>query len=682
MFKEQRSREDELSKVATIAENLRKGENKFKRIYSRCKRDLEVCNGVESSQYSDRDIKVRGEDRAQFSFPVLDKFVEQICGNYNLSPFGIMYESNNAEANAKARMITSIAKGIENRCDAKSIYRNALRNIATFGYSWIHVTTDYDNPEDDSLDVSIKIEGISDYSSVIIDPLSVAPDGRDANWIAHEDFLSAKEAEDTYGPEVLEYCEGGLFESQNIRYSEEDTVPIVTYYSKEVSKKQVYIGPNGDVIEKQKDGYTPKLRTKTDIKCTKLVGNKIISEQVLDNVNIIPLIPVYGLPVYDEGEMQYIGIVHRAIDTQTLLNYAGSLTAERLALSPKANYMADIDAISPFMETWKNSSRSNIPVLPFRSYDPDQKRQLAPPMKQDTAVNVSDVTQLQSNFLSMVSSIVGMPEIGMAGSQRKNETAEAVLTRQKAQETILSTFYENLSTSIEAVGRVLLQLLASTYNSVRKVPYEKDGKMSVEEIDFTELDIIPSEYEISVTSGPLQASVRKENAQSLLSLISLIGPSGLSLLPEVIDNLDLSDDKGSIKQKVEMIAQQSLQGAEGMQAQQQVQQLSQQNQVLMQQLQVLQGELNKSQSSIANAQIKSQTDILKQQMANENRLDVERLKLQGDVVLQKSQAELDAEKAILDSQLELEQTFVEEQQRLNEAQAQIDLINKSRGVGY
>jgi hypothetical protein len=668
--------ENDISTVASITRDIQDAEDHYRSIFQRCKRDLQVANGIDNSQYSERDTRVRGEDRAQFSFPVIDKYVERVIGNYNLSPFGIKFEAMDNERVVQARLLSTVIKGIENKSNAKDIYRQVLRGITTYGYGWVHVTTEYDNPEDDSLDVSIKLEYVNDYSSVLQDPKSQATNGSDARWRAHVDYLTPSEAKATYGEDCLESSgESALFDSDLLRHSIENVVPLVTYYSKEEKKEQVFIDVDGKVSNKKKKGYSPKLKTKQVIKCTKLVGNTIVFEQELKGLTILPLVPCYGLPVYNNGKMQSVGIVHRAIDTQTLLNYSGSLAAERLALSPKANYIVDFGSIRPFFENWKNSAKSTQPVLPFNSKDPKTGEQYIPPMKQDLAVNISDVSTLQQQYISIIGDIIGMPNEGMS-SGGPAETAEAVLTRTKSAETILSTLYENLGSTISEVGRVALQMIVENYNTIRTVPIVKDGKMGYEEIDFEGLDINPREMDVIVSEGPMSASQRKENLKSLLAVIQISGPSGLSLLPEVVANIDLDDEDESIKTKVNMIAQQVVDS--GQKDQQiaemgsQLAQSQQQSQVMAQQLTVLQGELNKQQASVASTQIKSQSDILKTQLNNEARMDLERLRQGGDMVENKQQAELDAEAMILKERIELEKNVAREQARLATLQPQIN----------
>lgn len=666
---DEESLKDELEKVQSISKDIKNAEDKFKNIWSRCKRDLEAANGIDNSQYSDRDDKVRGEGRAKFSFPILDKFIERVVGNYNASPFGIQYESNSVENTPKSQIVSSVVKGIENRSKGKDVYREGLRNATTVGYGWIHVTTEYDNEEDDSLDVSIKLESIKDYSSVLIDPLSTQVDGSDANWIAHVDYLSPKEAKSTYGSEVLETQEGGLFESDFSNSTESDNkeVPLVTYYCKEDNKKQIYISQNGEISETPLPGFQPKLKKTVSVKCIKIVGNKIIFEHVLEGVKSLPIVPVYGLPKFHEGTQQYTGIVHPAIDTQTLLNYSGSLAAERLALGPKSNYIADIDAISPFMETWKNSSKSYVPVLPYKSKDKNGVA-LNPPIKQDTAINVSDVVGLQNQFINIVSSIIGMPDAGMAGDQLNNESATSALLRERSQETILSTLYENLASSITQTGKVVLELLASTYNTTRKVPYDSNGKVEMKEVPFEALNIIPNEYEISVQSGPMMASQRKENLRSLLAVSTMLGPQGVALLPEIVDNIELQDETQTIKQKVEMLANQVISAADQQGLAQQAEMMAQENAALKQQVDGLTQQVLAMTQDTAEAQIRSQTEILKTQMNNETKMDVERLKQFGGIEKEKTKAELEAEQLILEQKIELEKQMAEYQAQLQQYQ--------------
>jgi len=677
------SRMNELQTINHIKNHITDGEGYFDTIYTRCKDDLKMANGTEGSQYSELDRKNRGENRAEFSFPVLDKFVERIVGNYNLSPFGIEYSPYDSAMSDKATVIQAVVSGIETRSKGKSVYRQALRSQSTVGYSWIHVTSEYDNPEDDSLDVSLRIEFIQDYSSVLMDPLSTDVAGCDAKWVAHVDKISLREAKELYGDDVCMYSDEGLFSADLERdLSANTTIKVVTHYEKVTKKKTVYIGEDGDVSEEKIDGYRAKEKTNTYVKCIKAVGNKVVFETELDQT-YLPIVPVYGLPIYQDGKPQYVGIIHRAIDSQKLLNYAASAAAERLARSNKTEFVGPARAIQAHADVWENSSKSLYPYLPFDDID-ENGNPIKGPIKVDTAINVNDVMPMTQMYLSTISSVVGMSEDGIAGASSAQETAEAALLKAKASETVLSTLYENLASSIEQVGRVLLQMVSAMYDTDRVVPLtQKSGETIRDMVPFTSMNIMPNEYEVAVSAGPLLATQRKENLRSLIAVSQLMGPSGSLILPEIIDSIDLGKESANVKQKAEMIAQMNMQQAQQgpqmqmqlQQSQQQIAQLQQQNKQMEAIIQQLNGQLIDSKVDLQRDQMKIEADLLKTNMNNEAKLDIQRLKGGQQSVLEDQKAENSMEKTITEQQMELMRQMAENQAEIDARQ---NLLNNFR----
>ena len=667
--------QQDLIKIDAIKKDIDNAYDAASSTFERCEEDSRLCQwDRQLSQFSETDNSVRGANRATFQFPVLDKFVERIVGGYNQSPYGITYTAMNDTKKAQARILSSVAKGVETRSGAKAVYRTALRGAATTGYGWTHLTTEYNNEEDNSLDVSIRIEAIYDYSSVLLDPLSREVDARDARYVAHIDYMSPKEAEDMYGKEVKDYAnEGGMFTSKIQQGDPDESIPIVTFYEKVTKKSMAYIGEDGDESEEPMEGYRGKEKKTVTVRCTKLVGNRIIYDEDM-GLKYLPIVPTYGLPVMIDGRQEYVGIIHRAKDAQRLLNYSASLAAERLALSPKANYMVSDRSIQGYEELWKNSAKSNIPALVWRDIDTKTGTPIAPPIKVDTAVNLGDVMTSQQSQISLISSITGMSETGMGDMTGRMETATTTLLKSKASETILSTIYENLACSIEQCGRVMLDMISVYYDTDRSVPVVMDGNTSHKEIPFSQMDIVPSEYEVASQAGPLLATQRKENAGMLLAVAELMGPSAMAIMPEIIDSIDLDDENGTVKKKVEAIAQMSLQaGGDPAQTQMQMQQMQMEMDAMRQENAKLQQQLVQEKMSLTKEEISSRTDLLQTQMNNENKLDVERLKLAGQSSLQDQKASTDVNQMILEDQLELESDIRTEQKEIE------DFIKRATG---
>ena len=75
---------DGVDEAAHIKELLSGADNEWGRIHTRMKQDLRYVGAAD--QWDSGDIMLRGENRARQQFPLLDKYVERIVGNYNLNP--------------------------------------------------------------------------------------------------------------------------------------------------------------------------------------------------------------------------------------------------------------------------------------------------------------------------------------------------------------------------------------------------------------------------------------------------------------------------------------------------------------------------------------------------------------------------------------------------------------------
>jgi len=206
-----------------------------------------------------------------------------------------------------------------------------------------------------------------------------------------------------------------------------------------------------------------------------------------------------------------------------------------------------------------------------------------------------------------------------------------------------------------------MDMMSVYYDTDRTVPMVLDGKSSREAIPFSQMDIIPNEFEVSSQAGPLLATQRKENLRSLLAVAQMMGPNAMTIMPEIVNSIDLDDENGTLKQKVDMIAQMSLQaGGNPEMMQQQMQQLQGELDNMRQQNMELQRRLMQEQMNLTEAEMKIRADLTKQQMINDNKLDVETLKIQGGITEENVKADNARNLSILENRMELEKDMQEE----------------------
>ena len=366
------------------------------------------------------------------------------------------------------------------------------------------------------------------------------------------------------------------------------------------------------------------------VKKTRIVGDCIANNDGQKQVEIplkrIPIVPVYGLPVIENCRVNYISIVHRAIDAQKDINFAVSTGAERLALSPTAKILASVEGITGMEAMYKDANRSNRSVLTYKALD-EAGNPLPAPTKLDPAVNSTDIAQYYNLYTQAIAECVGIPLDGIGGSTTKQLTAEETITKARAAETVLSTLYENLAASVRAVGKIVLELIHSQYVGNRPVvSMDADGNSRVETQDFGN-GINVDNLNIRVEAGPLLSTQRKENVRSFLQLYQLAPDIYKPLLfSKIVDNIDGVD--ATFQQAVKQIAAQGLDKA-AMDAQK-LQTLEADNQRLKEALNNAQIALASAKARSSDAGVKAQAQVVAAQISADAGIKKELIKQQGE----------------------------------------------------
>jgi hypothetical protein len=583
-------------------------------VRTRMRTDIKFASGVDD-QWTEEDTQARGPSRARMQFPIFSAYISKIVGAYNANPFAIKLEGEE-QSDAVERLNEKIVE-IEDESNAKNIYSSALRNALSCGYGFIYATTE----KDEKGEPCVRIEAVPNPLSIFFDPNSTKVDGSDGEYFIHREDITRDKAKRLFGEEATESSENdGVFYNTNT----DTSVPVLTFWYKE---------------------------KKNSVAVVKVVGNKIIDEQTLP-IRRLPIVLVAGEAVLkaDSGAVEYTGIVHKAIDAQRLLNYAVSLSGERLALSPKANYLVVADSIKAHTKLWKQANKINPPALPYDLYD-EKGRTLAPPTKQDTAINVGDIGGLTSLYTDAVAQIIGIPIEGIV-ENHSVQTAEEVITKAKASESILSCYYENLASSIKALGAALIELISYVY----KYDAPKDGATR-----------------ISVSAGPLLSTMRKEKLRSFYAMATALPEYKAILAPRMLECMDGADEElveqakaiSAMQLTKEQAALQQAQtappaggeGVEGTGAN--VEDLLQQKAQLEGLVQRLTAELEAVKNSVNGEVLKAQNAVLMEDLKHRHAMELEAMKQAGANTRQANELQAEAEREVFRAEQEQAQTIEE-----------------------
>ena len=190
--------------------------------------------------------------------------------------------------------------------------------------------------------------------------------------------------------------------------------------------------------------------------------------------------------------------------------------------------------------------------------------------------------------------------------------------------------------------------------------------------DFDAVRLKPGDLAVDIDAGPLLGTQRKENLRSLISLLS-ISPDTFRpvVFAQACRYIDGVDD--GFKQNVDKIAlftmQQAVQGAGN------AQQLVQENQALKTQLAEAQRALLQAASDQQASETRTRADLLKVQLQNQNRLDVEALKQQGETGRTILDAQMDAERDARRAYAEFEQAAAAERDQAAQNAALLARLN-------
>ena len=204
-------------------------------------------------------------------------------------------------------------------------------------------------------------------------------------------------------------------------YDHKQYMPLVTYYLKKDNAINVY----------------------------KLMGTEVV-EQITLPYSYIPVVPVFGEQIWDNGKLTYCGITKQMRPIQRLINYAYRQLILRCAKAPKNTWLADTESTENYGEFYKNSDISLNPFLKYRAWSTDGKRQLPPPTRLPNNFEIDDVNTLMQNALGLTNTIIGIPATGLESEVEKSAT-EALLNQKTFNNNVRAYLY-HLRYSMQLIG--------------------------------------------------------------------------------------------------------------------------------------------------------------------------------------------------------------------------------------
>lgn len=424
----------------------------------------------------------------------------------------VMFSDLKGNTLAKSKVWRGLIARALHKNDGYRQMREALKETAVAGISFLHVTT---APAGNALseDVELQINKVPFATSCLADPFCRESNFADMSGFFRSEYITRDMAEREYGVKIgkdgrvvgsnvathnaLEWAMGSeLLPSgqQNIWADQDSRVRVVECYDvRAVDEERVFL-ENGVHIgfeeydrlaEAGPDGafYVNGIRA---VKAAPVENFKrvlrflAIRGRIVDGPYELPggRVPYFMLTgkmiVRDERKM-YASLMEFAYGMQEVCNANMTAIHERLSLDNLAPFLADQASIEGHKDDWEAANRNMQPFLLYNSMPSDGIQRPAPQRITPTEVSQSQIqlVQLAQDYMK---SIVGVFNAGL-GARSNEVSGKAILARQNESDLATSGFPSGLRQVVEDIGRYMLAIGPRYYAGDRIVGVEgEDGE--------------------------------------------------------------------------------------------------------------------------------------------------------------------------------------------------------------
>ena len=502
--------------LATMRERFKLAEEALTEIHREARRDFQFRAG---DQW-DPDIKSErtADGRPCYTINRVPQFLRQITGEQKKSRPGIKISPVGDGADVEtAEIEQGLVRHIERNSDAEDAYDTAFDQMATGGFGFFRLSTDY--VDNESFDQAIRFEPERDPFAHYPDPTCKKRDYSDAKfWFVVKTF-TREQFQEKYGTSELSGLEDFSTMIDNAPdWIQRDSVRVAEYFWVECEHDEIKKRDPKTGEERSRDKETRHVfRCETN-------GFELFEDSDIPG-EYIPLVPVLGEDYYVDGKRYLVGIVRWARTPQQLYNLWQSAMAETIALAPKAPFMATPVQIEGYEEIWDQLNRRNYPYLPV---NPDPK---APgwPQRQFGEPPIQAIQSALGHADNDLKTTTGIYDASL-GAPGPEQSGKAIQLRQNQGAAGTFGFQDAMKPAITLAGRIIVGWVPHYYDTARVVsivnpdgtsklvpinkPFQNDAGLQ------RVFDLTVGCYDVAITEGPRQDTMRAEAAEAMTQLVS------------------------------------------------------------------------------------------------------------------------------------------------------------------
>ena len=533
--------------------------------YAKANEDRRFVN-VTGAQWDEK-LKARRGDRPTYEFPKLSSHTRQVINELKQAmPQGKVRGATDADR-ALAELMQGICRGIERNSDAEDAYKIAYECAVEGGIGHWRLVTDYRNPDDFELDISIK--EIRNPTAVKWDAASVDLDREDAGHCFVEDSISKAAFKRQYPDADLVGWES---DSGCDSWRDRDQIKVCEYFWKEATKRTLLqltdgrtlyadeLGEDWQATLAQDGLQVLRQREVEDWKVYSRLtnGHEWLTDRYEWPTRHIPVVTVWGSIRNIDGNDEWQGMVRPHKDQQRLHNVHRTAAIEAVAKAPKAPFIVKLSWIKGLESFWKKANSEDYPYLPVNDEAPEM------PKRAGQAEIPAALIQLGQLDNEDIKAGTGIHDASLGA--RSNETSgRAIAARQMQGATSTYHFTDNLSRGIRRTYKILCDMVPKVYDTARVVAVVgEDGgeewKQLYQEVQDPQTgetvvlnDIRKGKYATAVTVGPGYATQRMETAEMMSQLLGQVGPAFAPIVPVLVAYIVKSLDGPGVDELYEQL---------------------------------------------------------------------------------------------------------------------------------
>lgn len=351
----------------------------------------------------------RDKKRINLAMNNWNVMVNAISSKYSKSPWHIQLDEDDDA-------LQDLIDAFEQDNDNKNAILEAFRTSVITGYGYIAVTFD----ETSDGEIVPVLEPIKDLSLVAFDPEVETASGKDAEEGAVLSFISKRKAKRLYDLEFMETREFATKFEQWGDHSEQ--IPVISYFRKNEHGTIDYI---------------------------KYVGNVNVMEKQLP-ISRIPIIRFAGIDKYTDDGFAYKGIVEDTFSLVLGINIAYSTLIERCNRSPKANFIANVDAIDGLENYYAQAGDEDSALVLYKGEHQ--------PVAITEQFQTADLTSMIDSCRNLIQDVAGIPLTGIQADA--DQTATEVLQQETNRVSNQSVFYNHAYDAVRLIGRIVTESLS------------------------------------------------------------------------------------------------------------------------------------------------------------------------------------------------------------------------------